>query len=188
MIFEQVHQEHQELLNNVTDFFEQRKGCDTYILTPTTCSVPFDKHLRYLTTTPNGTGPLRSYVEWLRPTYVTTLLNCPVISIPIGVTESGLPIGMSIIAKHGNDGELLQFAGWVETLLNVQQGSGVVVNPVTIKKINYDDTVLNGPRSRQEARDHHSKLVKEMINKSIGEEPNYSDPQGYSLKTKTSSL
>ena len=187
---ENAFDQHSVLLSNVKLFFDQRTRAPKYILTPTTCSVPFDKQIRYLThvsTTDNNNSPLRSYVEWLRPTYVTTLLNCPVISIPIGVTESGLPVGISIIGKAGSDCELLMFASFIETLLDVKKGCGVVMTPFS-EVHNHDDDLLDGPRSRKDALLHHAKILPELNKYNVGEEPVYSDPQGYSLKKKCSNL
>jgi len=50
------------------------------------------------------------------PSYCTlwTLLACPAISIPIGLTSQGLPLGMQLVAFAGGDDALLAVAHWCE--------------------------------------------------------------------------
>ncbi len=59
------------------------------------------------------------------PTFTTFIRNCfaisvaglPAISIPIGETPQGLPVGAQLIARHGEDRALMRFAGACESLL-----------------------------------------------------------------------
>jgi amidase len=42
------------------------------------------------------------------------LLGCPVMGLPFGVGEQGLPIGVSVIARPGRDAQLIAAAAWLE--------------------------------------------------------------------------
>ena len=45
------------------------------------------------------------------------LLACPVVHLPYGKGETGLPLGISVIARPGDDARLLAAAAWVEAKL-----------------------------------------------------------------------
>jgi Asp-tRNA(Asn)/Glu-tRNA(Gln) amidotransferase A subunit family amidase len=49
------------------------------------------------------------------------LLGCPMINLPVpaalGQGESGLPLGVSLVARPGEDARLWAAAGWIETKL-----------------------------------------------------------------------
>jgi amidase len=51
------------------------------------------------------------------------LLGCPVINLPlpaaVGRGESGLPLGVSVIARPGEDAKLFAAAAWLEAALAV---------------------------------------------------------------------
>ena len=38
----------------------------------------------------------------------------PAISIPVGFDAAGMPIGMQLVAKRGNDAKLIALARWAE--------------------------------------------------------------------------
>jgi amidase len=49
------------------------------------------------------------------------LLGCPMINLPVpaalGHGESGLPLGISVVARPGDDARLWSAAGWIEAKL-----------------------------------------------------------------------
>jgi amidase len=45
------------------------------------------------------------------------LLGCPVINLPFGQGESGLPLGISVVARPGDDARLFSCAAWIERAL-----------------------------------------------------------------------
>ena len=73
---------------------------------------PFDVDIRYLTEIDGRTFP--TYVSWLILTFALTLTGCPVISVPCGFTESGLPVGIQIMAPWKEEGYLLGVAALFE--------------------------------------------------------------------------
>ncbi|MGC2942084.1 MULTISPECIES: amidase family protein [unclassified Brevibacterium] len=82
-------------------------GHDVLVLT--TCQVlPFDAGIEYPTQI-NGVQ-LSSYLDWMRALCLISATGCPAISVPAGFSESGLPVGVQIVAKPGADVELLRVA------------------------------------------------------------------------------
>lgn len=82
-------------------------GHDVLVLT--TCQVlPFDADIEYPTQI-NGVR-LENYLDWMRALCLISATGCPAISVPAGFSESGLPVGLQIVAKPGADVELLRAA------------------------------------------------------------------------------
>ncbi|MEH6402329.1 MAG: amidase family protein [Sneathiella sp.] len=96
------------LYGRVATFFE------TYdlLLTPTVMVPPFDHTIRSLSEV-NGVK-FDNYVAWLAMTYYLTITGCPVISIPCGITKSGLPVGLQIMAPPHREDLVLQAAAAFE--------------------------------------------------------------------------
>ncbi|MEY8568057.1 amidase [Brevibacterium linens] len=87
-------------------------GHDVLVLT--TCQVlPFDADIEYPTQI-NGVR-LENYLDWMRALCLISATGCPAISVPAGFSESGLPVGLQIVAKPGADVELLRVAHAFET-------------------------------------------------------------------------
>lgn len=59
--------------------------------------------------------PMQTYLDWMRACYYITVTGCPAISVPLGSTPDGLPVGVQIVAAHGADRFLLEVAAAVES-------------------------------------------------------------------------
>jgi len=96
------------LYGRVASFFE------TYdlLLAPTVMVPAFDHSIRSLSEV-NGVK-FDNYVAWLAMTYYLTITGCPVISIPCGMTKSGLPVGLQIMAPPHREDLVLQAAAAFE--------------------------------------------------------------------------
>lgn len=96
------------LYARVATFFE------TYdlLLAPTVMVPPFDHTIRSLSEV-NGVE-FDNYVAWLAMTYYLTVTGCPVISVPCGITKSGLPVGLQIMAPPHREDLVLQAAAAFE--------------------------------------------------------------------------
>ncbi|WP_436326908.1 amidase [Brevibacterium sp. FAM 27836] len=82
------------------------------VVAPTTQILPFDAELDWPKTVA-GTE-MGDYLEWMRSAWLFTPLGIPGISIPLGFSEDGLPIGVQLLAGPGKDVELLQAAAAIE--------------------------------------------------------------------------
>ncbi|NQE93534.1 amidase [Nocardia terpenica] len=65
---------------------------------------------------PPGSG-LDSWPQWTPFTYPFNLTQQPAISIPVGHTESGLPVGMQIVGPRHSDDLVLALARYAELVL-----------------------------------------------------------------------
>ncbi len=85
-----------------------------FIVTPTIAVPPFNTPL-VTPFDPNGT----MWMEWTPFTYPFNLTQQPAASVPCGFTEAGLPIGIQIVGRHGDDARVLQAAHALEKRLNL---------------------------------------------------------------------
>ena len=94
------------------DFDEAFKTCDV-ILTPTTPTPAFKVGEK-------TDDPLQMYLSDVF-TLPVNLAGIPGISIPCGYTESGLPIGMQLMAGHFQESTLIQAAAAFERHLKTEK-------------------------------------------------------------------
>jgi len=67
---------------------------------------------------------VRTYFHWLAPAYGITLTAHPAISIPCGYDENGMPFGLQVVAKRGEDARLLGIAAALEKQISMTPGLG----------------------------------------------------------------
>ena len=79
-----------------------------FLIAPVNQVVPFPVDQEYPTEI-NGVK-MRDYLEWMRSCSAITVTGHPAISVPCGFTPDGLPVGVQIIGRYGDDFGLLQFA------------------------------------------------------------------------------
>lgn len=92
----------------VLDFF----GRWDLLCCPVTQVEPFPVEWEYPTRV--GGQEMNSYVEWMRSCSRVTVMGAPALSLPIGLAESGLPVGLQIIGRPGDDGTVLAAAKAIE--------------------------------------------------------------------------
>jgi aspartyl-tRNA(Asn)/glutamyl-tRNA(Gln) amidotransferase subunit A len=85
-----------------------------FLLTPMIAVPAFDTPL-VTPYDPNGT----MWMEWTPFTFPFNLTQQPAASVPCGFTSSGLPIGIQIVGRQGDDARVLQAAYALERLLNL---------------------------------------------------------------------
>jgi len=89
------------------------------LLCPTSCVAPFEVETRWVREV-DGMA-LDNYVDWLRITSSITLSGCPVIAMPCGTTEEGLPVGMQLVGRPHGDWELVAAAAGVEQVFGMTE-------------------------------------------------------------------
>ncbi|KAF7963822.1 hypothetical protein AWV80_05570 [Cupriavidus sp. UYMU48A] len=102
-----------ELFQRVAGFF---RAYDV-LACPTVAVAPFPVAQRFPTEI-NG-EPLQSYIDWMYLTFVLTLTGCPVISIPVGLTSDGRPVGLQLMGRPRGDFDLLGAAYLLEQSLGM---------------------------------------------------------------------
>ncbi len=87
------------------------------LLAPTACMPPFPVAWRC----PQELGgeTFENYMEWLRLPCVLSVTGCPVLSLPVGVTKSGLPVGMQFCGPHGGEARVISAAWQAEQMLHM---------------------------------------------------------------------
>ena len=58
-----------------------------------------------------------NYVDWLGLTFVLTLTACPSASVPVGITETGLPVGLQILGPPRGEAAVLRAAAAIEAAI-----------------------------------------------------------------------
>jgi len=89
------------------------------LLCPAVVAPSFPHRQRYLPY--RGRDSAEHYIEWLVMTFVVTLTGCPALSLPVGFTAAGLPVGLQMIAPIGGEARLLQAAAALEAALGLAE-------------------------------------------------------------------
>jgi amidase len=79
-----------------------------FLLAPVVQVLPFDVQQPYVTEIEGQ--PMHTYLDWMRSCYFITVTGLPAISIPCGFSPEGLPVGLQIVGRHGDDFGVLQLA------------------------------------------------------------------------------
>ena len=69
--------------------------------------------------------PMPTYLDWMESCWSITVLGGPAIAVPCGFTEEGLPVGLQIVGRPGDDARVLRVAQAFE-----QTGSPPSIAPV----------------------------------------------------------
>jgi amidase len=118
----------------VAAFFEHHDvlACPTVAVAPYSVAERFPSRI-------NG-EPLSSYIDWMYLTFVLTLTGCPAISVPIGLTGDGRPVGLQLLGRPRGDFDLLgaaqlleQSAGMAAMVPRLQDASHRVHTHATCK-------------------------------------------------------
>ena len=89
-------------------------GFKPTLLTPTLARIPFP--VGSFTNDPaDPFKPSRLANEWVRFTAQFNMSGQPAISLPMGRTVTGLPVGVQLVAAYGRDDVLLRVAAQLET-------------------------------------------------------------------------
>jgi len=90
---------------------------------PAAIVPPFDVDMRYVEQV--GDHAFANYVDWLYITFAITLTGCPAISVPVGFTASGLPIGLQLVGRPRGEAELLSYAARLEELVGISPAAPI---------------------------------------------------------------
>jgi amidase len=63
--------------------------------------------------------PMRDYIDWLQFAFLATVAGLPALSLPVGFTPSGMPVGLQLVGPPRGEARLLQVAHTLEQTLNL---------------------------------------------------------------------
>ena len=87
-----------------------------FLALPSAQIFPFDKNLQYPKDINNI--ELDTYHRWLEVFILSSLLELPTITIPVGFNKDGMPMGMQIIGRNKDDLKVFNFANMYEKAFN----------------------------------------------------------------------
>ena len=67
---------------------------------------------------------VETYIDWLRFSFLSPTTSLPSLSLPVGFTEQGMPIGIQLIGRPRGEAHLLVVAHYIEQVL------GLNLNPI----------------------------------------------------------
>lgn len=84
-----------------------------HLLTPTMAVPPFPVEQNY----PDFVAgkPMKTYVDWIAPTFVLSLTGLPVASVPCGLDPDGMPVGMQVVGRPEAEEGVLALAAVLQT-------------------------------------------------------------------------
>ncbi|MES1193950.1 MAG: amidase family protein, partial [Solirubrobacterales bacterium] len=60
---------------------------------------------------------MEHYIAWLRSCSRISVTGHPAVSVPVGFTPAGLPVGLQLVGRHGGEAALLRVAAALERAL-----------------------------------------------------------------------
>ncbi len=67
-----------------------------------------------------GNHRFDSYIDWIAITFAISLLGVPVLSLPVGFTAEGLPVGVQIIGRPRGDAAVLAAGAVLEQVIGAK--------------------------------------------------------------------
>ena len=96
-----------------------------FLALPSAQIFPFDKNLQYPINI-NNIG-LDTYHRWLEVFILSSILELPTITIPVGFNKDGMPMGMQIIGKNKDDLKVFSFANIYEKAFNFSKNKSKLI-------------------------------------------------------------
>ncbi len=87
------------------------------LICPTACTPPFPVETRYLESLCGV--EFQTYMDWLTLPSVITVSASPAISLPCGITDSGLPVGLQLVGPSCGEHALIAAAHEAEQVLGM---------------------------------------------------------------------
>ena len=87
------------------------------LLCPAVSVPPFPKSQRYVETI-NG-QPTQTYIDWIAITFAITMTSCPALSLPVGFTQAGLPVGLQVVGPPRGEASLLRACHRLEAVFDL---------------------------------------------------------------------
>ena len=93
-----------ELFQRLYEFMSEFE----FLIAPVSQVPPFDIETPYVTEI--NSQAMETYIDWMQSCYLITVTGLPTLSVPCGFTPDGLPVGIQIVGRYGNEHGVLQLA------------------------------------------------------------------------------
>ena len=97
-----------------------------FLICPTASVPPFSVKKPFVTEIDGQ--KCETYIDWFAITFAITMTACPTLSIPCGITKSGLPVGIQVIAPPRKEASLLNFGMKLEEIFGMVKKLPVSLN------------------------------------------------------------
>ena len=87
-------------------------ACFDYLLTPCMAVPPFPVEESYPKTIAGH--EMKTHIDWVAPTFILSLAGLPIASVPAGVDDDGLPVGMQVVGGPQAEEAVLAVAGEIQ--------------------------------------------------------------------------
>src|SRR3712207_2006128 len=85
-----------------------------HLVTPCMAVLPFPVEQNYPETIAGEA--MKTYVDWIAPTFVLSLTGLPVASVPCGLDREGLPVGLQVVGPQEGEEAVLALASRIQEL------------------------------------------------------------------------
>jgi amidase len=109
--FAWAERERAAMFGRLMDFFETHD----VLVCPAAVMKPFPAEWRRVDRL--GNHQFDSYIDWIAITFAISLLGVPVLSLPVGYTADGLPVGVQIIGRPRGDAAMLAAGAVLEGVI-----------------------------------------------------------------------
>ena len=103
------------LLQGAAGFFAEHD----YLFLPVSQVLPFDAEQPWVREV--GGEQMPDYLGWMRSAYLVSVLRSPAASVPAGFTPEGLPVGLQVVGRPGDDLGVLQVAHALEQVFRAHE-------------------------------------------------------------------
>ena len=104
-----------ELVINMEKFFKKHD----FLICPSASVSPFPVDQPFVSEIEGQ--KCETYIDWFSITFAITMTSCPALSIPCGITKSGLPIGIQVVAPPRQEAKLLNFGIKLQEIFGVSK-------------------------------------------------------------------
>jgi amidase len=109
----QAERDRSAIYNSMATFFQTHD----VLACPVNGLAPLPVEIEYPTEVAGR--PMRDYIDWLQFAFLPTVAGLPALSLPVGFTSSGMPVGLQLIGPPRGEARLLQVAHTLEQALNL---------------------------------------------------------------------
>lgn len=104
--------EAEQVRGRVWHRFQQLFERFDHVLTPCMAVAPFPVERNYPETIAGR--PMATYIDWVAPTFLLSLTGLPIASVPCGLDDEGLPVGLQVVGRPRCEGEVLALAATIQ--------------------------------------------------------------------------